>query len=67
MRFSFQIFRGARILMSVPSLVMHDAGPTLASLIGERGARTCIGSQLLWEGGDVDARLLFVPELKPAN
>jgi chemotaxis protein CheY-P-specific phosphatase CheC len=54
-----------RILLSVPTLVMSDASTVLAERIRERGAAICIASPLRGEGGELDARLVFIPESKP--
>ena len=56
---------GGRILLSVPDLVLENAGEALASLIAERGVETCIENELSDAAGDLHAMLLFIPDAKP--
>jgi len=56
----------ATILLSVPTLVMEDAGVVLRSLISQRGATVRVEIDLHERRGAVDALLVFVPDpLKP--
>lgn len=56
---------GSRILLSVPLLIMEDAGHALASLLDQRGALQCVESELSDAGKILQIRLLFVPLSKP--
>ena len=52
----------ATILLSVPTLVMEDAGVVLRSLISQRGATARVEIDLHERRGAVDALLVFVPD-----
>jgi chemotaxis protein CheC len=53
---------GATILLSVPTLVMRDAGVVLRSLISQRGAGARIETDLCGPDGAVSALLVFAPD-----
>jgi chemotaxis protein CheC len=58
---------GTTILLSVPTLVMEDAGVVLRSLISQRGAGVRIETDLYGTDGEVNALLVFAPDApKPA-
>jgi len=52
----------ATIMLSVPTLVMDDAGEVLLSLLSQRGTELRIEADLLAQGGDVHALLVFAPD-----
>jgi chemotaxis protein CheY-P-specific phosphatase CheC len=52
---------GSRILLSVPLLIMEEAGHALSSLLDQRGATQCIESELSDPARVLKVRLLFVP------
>jgi CheY-specific phosphatase CheX len=52
----------ATIMLSVPKLVMADAGEALLSLITQRGAQVRIEADLLDPEGDLHALLVFAPD-----
>ena len=55
---------GARILLSVPILVMQDAESAVVSLIGQRNPAHCFESQLVDADGSLAAALVFIPDRK---
>jgi chemotaxis protein CheY-P-specific phosphatase CheC len=55
---------GSRILLSVPLLIMEDAGHAFASLLDQRGAPQCVESELSDSARILKARLLFIPLTK---
>jgi chemotaxis protein CheY-P-specific phosphatase CheC len=52
----------ATILLSVPTLVMEDAGAVLTSLIDQRGAEIRVETDLYRPDGALGALLVFVPD-----
>jgi chemotaxis protein CheY-P-specific phosphatase CheC len=52
---------GSRILLSVPLLIMEEAGHAFSSLLDQRGATQCIESELSDSARILKVRLLFVP------
>jgi chemotaxis protein CheY-P-specific phosphatase CheC len=55
---------GARILLSVPILVMEDAESAVVSMIGQRDPAHCFESQLVDESSQLTAALVFIPDRK---
>jgi chemotaxis protein CheY-P-specific phosphatase CheC len=58
---------GSRILLSVPLLVMDEAGYAFASLLDQRRTPHCIESELSGTDSILRARLLFVPDSKGSD
>jgi chemotaxis protein CheY-P-specific phosphatase CheC len=52
----------ATILLSVPTLVMEDAGVVLRSLISQRGAQLRVETDLYRPDGELGALLVFAPD-----
>jgi chemotaxis protein CheY-P-specific phosphatase CheC len=52
----------ATILLSVPTLVMEDAGAVLRSLISQRGAEIRVETDLYRPDGALGALLVFAPD-----
>jgi chemotaxis protein CheC len=52
----------ATVLHSVPQLEMRDVGAKLAALVDERSAPLRIESDLVGQGGEVAATLVYAPE-----
>jgi len=55
---------GARILLSVPALVLTSADDALAARIAQRGASLRLDSDLRDRDGEVTVHLVFVPDLE---
>ncbi len=58
---------GSRILLSVPLLIMEEAGHAFASLLEQRRTPHCIESELSDPAHLLQVRLLFIPELKSGD
>ena len=58
---------GSRILLSVPLLIMEEAGHAFASLLEQRRTPHCIESELLDSAHLLQVRLLFIPDSKSGD
>jgi chemotaxis protein CheY-P-specific phosphatase CheC len=58
--------RSATVLLSVPTLALHDAGAVLGALIAERQAALRFEIDLAGADGSEEALLVFVPEPRKA-
>ena len=62
-----EIGMGATIMLSVPTLVMQDAGVVLLSLITQRGAWIRIETDLYRPDASLSVQLVFAPDWTKPN